>query len=198
MNDLAPLHPRPTTRAAEGLERWRWTLEDIERLVAAGVFRDSDRVELIGGELVPMSPKGHHHEHLRTQITKRLTFMVPRDLTVVSEPQLNLASDEYRQPDILVFAEPTRVYDVRGETALLVIEIADTSLAHDTGSKAATYARYGVREYWVIDALSRATIVFRDPDPATGTYRSRGMVPSSQPLKALLVSQIAIALDEID
>jgi Uma2 family endonuclease len=57
------------------------------------------------------------------------------------------------------------VHDVRGDTALLVIEFADSSLDHDTGAKAATYAKYGVCEYWVIDAKTRQTQVFRNPKP---------------------------------
>ena len=188
MNDL----PRPTTMAAEGHQRFRWTLDDIERLVQSGVFKDTDRLELIGGELVPMSPKGNHHEHLRTELTFVLTKLCPEHLRVAAEPQFNLAQDEYRQPDLLVYPADIRVHDVRGDTALLVIEIADSSLDHDIGTKADTYAKYGVCEYWVIDAKTRVTQVFRKPGPAG--FSSQTEKPAKAKLLAMKAPGLTVTL----
>ena len=56
------------TRAAEGLPRRRFTVAEVEEMVAAGIVDEDERVELIGGELVPMSPKGNHHEVLKTAL----------------------------------------------------------------------------------------------------------------------------------
>ncbi len=178
--------------------RWRWTLDDIERLVAAGVFDDSDRLELIGGELVPMSPKGNHHEHLRNVLSKLLARIVPDAVGMGFEPQLNLADDEFRNPDILLYPASIRIHDVRGPAALLVIEIADTSLRNDKGAKAGTYARFGVRDYWVINAVTRETEIFRAPDPAARQFTSRTIVPAEGLLQALLVPEVSISLSEID
>ncbi len=188
-------HHRPTTMAAEGQQRFRWTLNDIERLVQSGVFKDTDRLELIGGELVPMSPKGNHHEHLRSELTFVLTKLCPEHLRVASEPQFNLAEDEYRQPDLLVYRADIRVHDVRGDTALLVIEVADSSLDHDTGDKAATYAKYGVCEYWVIDAKTRVTQVFRNPG-LTG-YASQTEKSAKTKLVARKVPQLTVTLAKL-
>ena len=198
MQQVAPTYHRPTTNAAEGLRRWRWTLADIERLVAAGVFSEFDRVELIGGELVPMSPRGNQHEYLRAELSLRLARMTPETVAVASEPQLNLAEDEFRKPDILVFPRPIRVHDVRGHTAQLVIEIADTSLRWDTTAKARTYARYGVPDYWVVNVQTRETEVFRDPAPSGDRFASRRLVHAGEPLTALLVPEITIRLADID
>ncbi len=198
MNQLSPLRPRPTTNAAEGLPRWRWTLDDIERLVTAGVFGEFDRLELIGGELVPMSPRGNHHEYLRNLLSVRLARMTDPDVLLGFEPQFNLADDEFRKPDIMVYPKDIRVHDVRGDTVLLAIEVSDSSYGNDTLTKAATYARFGVRDYWVIKAESRQTEIFRDPDPATGRYTSRISVPETQQLQALLVPGISLNLASID
>ena len=189
------VHPRPTTMAAERQQRFRWTLDDIERLVQAGVFKDTDRLELIGGELVPMSPKGNHHEHLRTELTFVLTKLCPEHLRVAAEPQFNLAEDEYRQPDLLVYPADIRVHDVRGDIALLVIEIADSSLEHDTGAKAATFAKYGVCEYWVIDAKTRVTQVFRNPKP--DGYASRSKKTAQSKLTSKKVPELSIVLAKL-
>ena len=66
MNEI-PRQPRmrPTTQAAEGVPRLRWTLAEFERLAELGIFTEEDRIELIEGELVPMSPKGNRHELVR-------------------------------------------------------------------------------------------------------------------------------------
>lgn len=178
--------------------RWRWTLDDIERLVAAGVFDDSDRLELIGGELVPMSPKGNHHEHLRNVLSTRLTRMTPESIACGFEPQFNLADDEFRNPDFLLHPQAIRIHDVRGTTALLVIEVAKSSLENDKGPKAGTYARFGVRDYWVINAVTRETEIFRAPDPAARQFTSRTIVPAEGLLQALLVPEVSISLSEID
>ena len=178
--------------AAEGMPRWRWTLDDIERLARAGVFKDSDRFELIGGELVPMSPKANHHEHLRSELTFHLTRLCPDSLRVAAEPQFNLAEDEYRHPDILVYPAAVRVHDVRGDTALLAIEIADSSFEHGTGAKAATYAHFGVRDYWVIDARNRRTDIFRGPTEEGSAEHVD--VEAEDRLTALLVERLTATL----
>ena len=58
------------TSAAEGLPRRRFTVAEVEAMVAAGVMEEDERVELIGGELVPMSPKGNHHEVLKAALLR--------------------------------------------------------------------------------------------------------------------------------
>src|SRR4051812_11636218 len=93
---------RQHTQAAEGLPRWRWTVAEIERAAAAGLFTDFDRFELIGGEIVPMSPKGVRHERIRTVLNLQWSRMAPIDIMVAGEPQFNLDVDLYVNPDILI------------------------------------------------------------------------------------------------
>lgn len=160
-----------TTQAAEGLPRWRWAAAEIEELTQAGVFGEHDRFELIGGEIVPMSPKGARHEILRSGLAHRLSRLCPPNLWVTSEPQFNLDVDLYTVPDILVHPAEILVPQVRGPTALLVIEIADTSLSYDLEVKAPLYVVAGIPEYWVIDASSD-----HGPSPAK-RFGLRGLCP---------------------
>jgi Uma2 family endonuclease len=189
-------NPTATTLAAEGLPRRRWTIGELEELSRHGVFggidREHERFELIGGEIVPMSPKGNRHENVRTYMAHTLSRMSPEAVWVSSEPQFNLADDLYTVPDILVHPADVRVYDVRGATALLVIEIADSSWDYDTGRKLEIYAAHGVREYWVIDAEARTTRVHRGPTGST--YADRLEIPASGQLRSLLVGELAISL----
>ena len=186
-----------TTQAAEGLPRWRWTTAEIEELAQAGVFDEHDRFELIGGEIVPMSPKGSRHEILRSGLAHRLSRLCPPDVWVTSEPQFNLDADLYTVPDILVHPAEILVPDVRGPTALLVIEIADSSLSYDLRIKAPLYAAAGVREYWVIDAVKLTTTVHRDPNGSG--YRSRRDIAADQVLTpaATTASALTVRLSEL-
>ena len=181
-----------TTQAAEGLPRWRWTAAEIEEMAQAGVFGEHDRFELIGGEIVPMSPKGSRHEILRSGLAHRLSRLCPPDVWVTSEPQFNLDADLYTVPDILVHPAEILVPDVRGPTALLVIEIADSSLSYDLETKAPLYAASGVREYWVIDAVKLTTTVHRDP--IGSDYRSRHEIPADQILTPVAAAASALTV----
>ena len=191
-----PSSPRPATRAAEGLPRWRWTVAEIERLATAGHFDAHERFELLGGEIVPMSPKGRRHEIIRGALALRLARGTLDHIFVVSEPQFNLAADTYVVPDILVHPAAVKTPDVRGGDALLVVEVADTSLRYDLGTKATLYAEHGVREYWVIDARTLATKVHGRP--AGRVYEVVTEVPAETALTPASVPEFAIALRTLD
>jgi Uma2 family endonuclease len=158
-----PPRERPATRAADGLSRWRWTVAEIERMAEDGYFHDDERFELLGGEIVPMSPKGRRHEIIRGALAFRFTKQAPDGVFVVSEPQFNLDDDTYLHPDILIHPIAIPTPDVRGGDALLVVEVADTSLRYELNTKAPVYAAYGVREYWVINTGTLTTMVHRRP-----------------------------------
>ena len=151
------------TRAAEGLDRRRFTVAEVEAMVAAGVMQEDERVELIGGELVPMSPKGNHHEVLKTWLTIRWARALPDDLMFTTETTFRLTPDTYLEPDFVVYPRASGLKNLSAANVLLVVEIADTSLRYDMGRKAALYASFGIRELWVIDAVRLATRVFRGP-----------------------------------
>jgi Uma2 family endonuclease len=168
MNKIfTPPPRRPTTRAADGLPRWRWTVAEIEKMAVDGYFREEEQFELVGGEIVPMSPKGRRHEIIRGELAFRFTRLAPDDVFVIAEPQFNLADDTYLNPDILVHPASLKTPDVRGADALLVIEVADTSLRYDLNTKAPIYATHGVREYWVINAGTLITMVHKEPSDQT-------------------------------
>ena len=187
-----PPQRRPTTRAADGLPRWRWTVVEIEKMTVDGYFREDERFELVGGEIVPMSPKGRRHEITRGELAFRFSRQAPDGVFVVSDPQFNLADDTYLNPDILVHPAAIRTPDVRGGDALLVIEIADTSLHYDLNTKAPIYGAYGVPEYWIINAGTLATIVHKNPSGKA--YESIDKVVGSDMLTPSLVPAFAVSL----
>jgi Uma2 family endonuclease len=149
-----PPHLRQATLAADGVPRWRWTVAEIERMAADGYFRDEERFELVGGEIVPMSPKGRRHEIIRGRSSFRLVKWAPDGEFVITEPQFNLDDDTYLHPGILVHPAAIETPDVRGGDVLVAVEVADSSLHYDLNTKAPICAACGVREYWVINAVT--------------------------------------------
>jgi hypothetical protein len=146
----------PTTQAADGLPRWCWTVAEIERLAAAGFFNEYDQFELLGGEIVPMmSPAGRRHETIRIKLAHRMARLAREDVMVAQEPQFNLSPDTFVKPDSLVHPDAINTYDLQGSDALLVVEVAETSLSYDLKTKLPLYASHGVREYCVINVVTR-------------------------------------------
>jgi Uma2 family endonuclease len=195
---LRPAQLPGTTQAAEGLPRRRWSVAEIEAMVARGILNEDERFDLIGGEVVPMCPKGRQHEILRSKLAFYMTRRAGDDLMVVAEAQLNLTDDAYALPDILVHPAAIEVPDVRGPTALLVVEIADSNLEYDLLTKAPLYASHGVREYWVINAKTLITTVHRLPLGSEYSHKERltagdRLVPQAAPALALRLRDLDLA-----
>ena len=187
---------RPTTQAAEGVPRWRWTTAELIRLTDLGVFTAEDRMELIGGEIVPMSPVGRRHELVADELAQYFTPLLPKSVRLTTERQFNLSDETYTKPDICLWPASIKAPDARGDTVLLIVEVAQTSLKFDTSTKAALYAAHGVRDYWVINAETLETKVYRNPGPSG--YGETRTIPANEPLVPLLAPELAVRLDALD
>jgi Uma2 family endonuclease len=156
------------TTAAEGFPRRAFTVEDISRMIAAGVIHEEERFELVEGEIVMMAAKGVAHERIKSALTVAISRALPAHLTIAVEATLRLSDTLMLEPDVAVFPKAlfskstSFVHLDRGD-GLLIIEVAASSLAYDKDLKARLYARHGVREFWVIDANSRSTWVHTEP-----------------------------------
>lgn len=187
-----PPQRRPATQAADGLPRWRRTVAEIEKMAVDGYFREDERFELVGGEIVPISPKGIRHEAIRGALAFRFSRQAPDGVFVISEPQFNLDDDTYLNPDILVHPATIPTAKVRGGDALLVVEVAGTSLRYDLNTKAPVYAACGVREYWVINAVTLTTMVHRKPSGKAFGYVDE--VAPRETLAPALLPAFAVSL----
>jgi Uma2 family endonuclease len=185
------------TSAAEGLPRRRFTVAEVEAMVAAGVMEEDERVELIGGELVPMSPKGIRHEVLKKALLRIWYRAASDDIDLVPETTFRLSEDTYLEPDVIIYPRTSGLRGLTGANVLLVVEIADSSLRYDVGRKAALYASFGIRELWVIDAVRLTTRIFREP--AVDGYRDvSDFGPTDQLSPLIAPAAFAVRLDELD
>lgn len=185
-----------TTTAAEGLPRRRFTVAELEKITAAGILTQDERLELIGGEIVPMSPKGNQHEVLKAALLEHWYRTKPAELMLIPETTLRLSEDTYLEPDIVVYRRAGGLANLNAQTVLLIVEIADSSLVYDMGLKARIYSSFGVAELWVIDAVKLQTRIHREPTP-TG-YRSIADFSDSIELAPALVPGLTLTLATLD
>jgi Uma2 family endonuclease len=155
-------HLRPddlplVTQAADGMPRRCFSVAEIEEMIRAGIIDEDERIELIGGEVVPMSPKGARHEGVKIELNRFFQRVAPDHLAIAPATTLRLDRHTFLEPDFCVFRRDLDLAALDGAAVLLAVEVADSSLHYDKGRKIGVYAAYGVREVWVIDAR-RATI----------------------------------------
>lgn len=196
MSEVARHSPRRPTQAAEGLPRWRWTLDEFERFVELGVLSEDDRVELIGGELVPMAAKGIRHENVKSMQMDWLYRRLPESAQLSAELGWRPDGETYCEPDIVVFRRGTpSVSKVPSSDVLLLIEVADTTMKYDSETKARLYAGLGVAEYWIVDAQKLTTRVHLEPS-SSGYAVRRDEWPETR-LVPSLVPELAVRLADL-
>jgi Uma2 family endonuclease len=185
------------TRAAEGFPRRAFTVIEIRRMVEAGIIAEDENIELIEGEIVPMSPKGNQHEVLKSALNRILAKHAPDDLRLAVETSVYLDDRSFIEPDLCLYPKRLLPEDVRGPDLLLTIEVAGSSLGYDKGLKGKLYARHGVRELWVIDAATRVTWVHKKPD-LQGSWGEIDEHPGDQKLSVAAVPGLTITLADLD
>jgi len=197
MNEqLRPAALSPGTQAAEGLVRRRWTVAEIERMVEAGIIDPDERFELIGGEVVPMASKGIRHETYKNALNLYWARRLPNDVKFAVETTFRMSEDTFVEPDIVFFRSSDGLANLAPATALLAVEVADTSLGWDLGRKALIYAGFGVREVWVIDAKSLTTHVLRHP--GLEGYREHLEHADTQELVPAFAPGLAVTLSRLE
>jgi Uma2 family endonuclease len=177
-------------------ERRRFTRAEYHRMGEVGIFSEDDRVELIRGEIVTMSPIGRHHVAFVNNLTGLLaTRLAGRAVVSVQNPVV-ISDDTEPQPDLTVLrprsykhAEPA-VADV-----LLLIEVAETSLRYDRVTKRPLYAEAGVPEYWVVDCRDETVEVHRSP--TSSGYRDVTVIAGAGSVSLLAFPDVALALAEV-
>jgi Uma2 family endonuclease len=148
-----------------------FTVEDVARMVDAGVLGENEPIELLNGELIIVSPQGPQHAYTTTHVLELLSNAYRPAFVVREAKPMVAGSSDLPEPDIAVFRGEPKDFATRhprSNEAVLVVEVARTSLAVDR-SKAAIYARSGVPLYWLLDLTARRLEIHSDPH-ADGRY----------------------------
>lgn len=178
------------------LPRRRFSVAEVVRMTELGLILEDERLEIIDGEIIPMSPRGYRHEGLKGAINRFWGRLCPDAYDYVPETGLYLSDFVYLEPDFVVFESAVGLKNLRGPDVLLAIEVADSSIRYDLRTKPGIYAEHGVRELWVVDAARRRTHVHRDPGPAG--YASVGIVAAQDRLEPRHApAELGFVLDEL-
>lgn len=151
----------------------QWTVAEFHRLLADPAY-EQRRMFLVEGEILEMPPPNppHNNSLLLAYEALRKAFGPGYCIRTQMPLVLNQATDP--MPDLAIVPGSPRDYPNHPRTALLVVEIADSSLAYDMREKAHSYAAGGIADYWVVDLTNRKVHVFRDlvADP-TSPFQAR-------------------------
>jgi Uma2 family endonuclease len=155
-----------SARTRVEVPRRRFTVGGYERMGAAGVLGEDDRVELLDGEIVEMSPIGPLHAALVDRLTRLFVRLAGPDVVVRVQNPVRIGSYSEPEPDLVLAHRRDDgfllAHPVPDDVALLV-EVADSSLPVDRGVKVPLYARAGIVEVWIVDPAERRVLVHRDP-----------------------------------
>jgi Uma2 family endonuclease len=188
MNALIPLVQTPT--------RHRFTVDEVMRMVEVGSIDRDARYELMDGDLMDMPSEGVIHLHYKILLNRFFARALADDLWLAPDATLHLAPTDAPEPDLYVIIAGAELKPAPPEKVLLVIEIADSSVGYDLGRKAAKYAAYALREYWVVDVGARSTHVLRTPE--NGAYQQIESVAFDQPLTPTRLPAIALVIADLD
>jgi Uma2 family endonuclease len=185
-----------TQREVETQNRRRFTVHDYHRMAEAGILHEDDRVELIGGEIVEMSPIGGRHAACVREINRLLSRQVDDELRVDVQSPVRLGERGEPQPDLAVIR--TRDYGdslPTPEDVLLLIEVADTSLVSDRDVKLPLYARSGIAEVWLVDLNEGA--IERHTEPSQNGYRLVRRAMPGETLESAALPGLAAPVDVV-
>ena len=182
----------------ELLKKHRFTVADYHRMAEVGILSESDRVELVEGEVVGMSPIGSSHAGCVNRLVRVLSKLAEgRALLGVQNP-LGLSDFSEPQPDVVLLRPRADDYAESHPDptdVLLLIEVADTSLEYDRDVKVPVYARAGIPEVWLLDLNQGCVEVYREPSP--NGYRQTTNAWQDETLRPVSLPEISVRVDDL-
>lgn len=180
------------------VRRHRLDVHEYYRMAEIGILTREDRVELIEGEIVDMVPIGSGHSGTVNALTYRLTGVAGDKAVVSVQGPLRLSDSSEPQPDLMLLKPRTDFYRRAHPTAadvLLLVEVAQSSLAYDRKVKLPLYARHGVPEVWIVNLGESVVEVYRNPKDET--YQDATTATRGDTLEPALLPGLRIAVTEV-
>jgi len=184
--------------AVPPIERYRLTSAIFHEMVDKGILNEDDRLELIEGELVTMSPIGPEHMGVANQIAQILIRQLEQRAIVSIQGPIALDEFSEPQPDLALLVQRDDFYKhslPRPADVALVIEVADSSLAYDRTIKMPLYARAGIPEAWIVNLIDRWIEVYRDP--STAGYTTLLKILSGKSIAPQAFDDVVVVVDDL-
>ena len=175
-----------------------FTVDEYYRMADAGILTPEDRVELIDGEIIEMSPIGSRHLGCVNRATRLFTSAF-RDRVVVSvQNPLRLSNYTEPEPDVVLLKHRGDEYASKtpaAEDAFLVLEVADTTLLYDRNVKLPRYATAGVPEVWIENLEDDLLLVYRDP--AGSAYTTSLVFRRWESVSLIALPDVVFAVEQL-
>ncbi len=173
-----------------------WARAEYDRLVSAGVFGPSDRVELLEGEVIEMSPERSRHAAAVDLTLEALRRAFSASHSIRVQHPLAISGTSEPEPDLAVVVGSARDYVDRHPTSAdLVVEVSDSSLEYDRTRKARVYAAAGNADYWIVNIVESVLELHRDPG-ASG-YRSVRRLAPGETVTPLAAPGMSVAVTDL-
>src|SRR4051812_48915070 len=182
-----------------GIERHRFNVEEYHRMAEVGIFSDEDRVGFIDGEIVEMTPIGGRHINCVNRLNTLLVEFSARRYVVSVQNPLRLDDEREFEPDLVLLKERSGESGLSvpmAEDALLVIEVAESSLYRDRNVKLPRYAQARIPEVWLVDLGADRIELYADVE-ATGSYAIARTYDRGGTVRSESVPGLALDANEI-
>lgn len=197
--NLEPHVQRGESLVSTAISHRRFTVEEFHRMGETGILRDDDRVELLDGQIIQMAPIGSPHAACVDRLTRLFTERLGGRVIVRVQGPVHIGRYSQLVPDLALLRPRDDFYAAahpRPRDVLLLVEVADTTLAHDRRIKVPTYGRAGIRECWLVDLTNRRVEVFREPS-ATHGYGESKSVGDGESVDAISLPGLSLQIAEI-
>jgi Uma2 family endonuclease len=175
-----------------------FTVDEYHRMAEAGILGPEERLELIDGEIIQMSPIGHAHWVAVNRASLLFFEAFRRNAVVSTQNSVRLSGWTEPQPDVTVFKPRSDLYAAKKPTpadVLLIVEVADSTLRFDRNVKVPLYAAAGIPEVWIEDLNNDCLLVYRDPH-AEG-YRSTVTLKREDSVSPIAFPEIHFTIDDL-
>ncbi|MFB2936557.1 Uma2 family endonuclease [Aerosakkonemataceae cyanobacterium BLCC-F154] len=174
-----------------------WTVEEYHRMIDVGILNTEDKVELLEGRIIKMTPQRPPHAGTTQRASDYLKEQLKNQAHVRMQLPITLSTSE-PEPDIAVVRIDPNGYGDRHPNAndiLLLIEVAYTTLNIDRQEKAPIYAKANIADYWILDVIERCVYIFRNPTPSG--YQAEMILTADRAISPLAFPTIEIPFSQL-
>ncbi|MGD1702925.1 Uma2 family endonuclease [Dapis sp. BLCC M229] len=180
------------------LLRRLFTVEQYYKMLEAGVFNENERVELIRGEIINMSPMGYHHAGRLNRLNELFFLRLAQTVTIGIQVPVRLNNTSEPQPDVSLLQRRPDFYETQlpqPENVFLLIEVSDTTIKYDREVKVPLYAENNIVEVWLVNLTEKCLEVYRQPT-ANG-YQTVQTFQKGESLTIQALPNVTFTVDEI-
>lgn len=180
------------------LTRHRFTVEEFHQMAQAGILSEDDRVELLEGEIVEMTPIGSRHAACVNRLNRLFSEGIGGRAIVSVQNPVRLSEHSEPQPDLTLLKPRPDFYAAAHpgpKDVLLVVEVAETSSDYDRQVKITLYAQAGVPEAWLVDLGGNTIAVYRKP--SSGGYGEVRQVRGGQRIALEAFPDLGLSVADI-